>query len=65
MASKLTGIEKSAFVVYLMVAAPDKVGVGGEMLRERFANEGNNEKMVNWGRGGNAGAGISGAGLCS
>ena len=34
-ASKITGIDKSAFTIYLMVSSPDKVGVGGELLRER------------------------------
>jgi len=33
-ASKLTGIEKSAFVVYLREATPEDVGVGGELLDE-------------------------------
>ncbi len=32
--SKLTGIEKSAFVVYLRPGSPDNVGVGGELLSE-------------------------------
>jgi len=34
-ASKLTGINKSAFVVYLRASSPDNVGVGGELLRDR------------------------------
>lgn len=34
-ASKLTGIDKSAFTVYLRTSSPDNVGVGGELLRER------------------------------
>ena len=33
-ASKVTGIDKSAFLVYLRSAAPDTVGVGGELLQE-------------------------------
>ena len=33
--SKLTGIEKSAFVVYLRPGSPDNVGVGGELLSEK------------------------------
>ena len=35
-ASKLTGVEKSAFVVYLMESSPENVGVGGELLEDRF-----------------------------
>jgi 4-oxalocrotonate tautomerase len=31
-ASRLTGIEKSAFVVYLRESTPEDVGVGGELL---------------------------------
>ena len=38
-ASKLTGIDKSAFTVYLRVASPDNVGVGGELLREKIQRE--------------------------
>jgi 4-oxalocrotonate tautomerase len=34
-ASKLTGIDKSAFTVYLRASSPDNVGVGGELLKER------------------------------
>ena len=34
--SRLTGIEKSAFIVYLMPSSPDTVGVGGELLKERL-----------------------------
>ena len=37
--SKLTGIDKSAFVVYLRPSSPDNVGVGGELLRERLERE--------------------------
>lgn len=33
-ASRLTGIEKSAFVVYLRESTPEDVGVGGELLEE-------------------------------
>ena len=36
-ASKLTGIDKSAFTIYLRTSSPDNVGVGGELLRERHA----------------------------
>ncbi len=38
-ASRLTGIDKSAFVVYLRASSPDNVGVGGELLRERLERE--------------------------
>ncbi len=34
-ASRVTGIEKSAFVVYLQESTPDPVGVGGELLEDR------------------------------
>jgi len=33
-ASRLTGIEKSAFVVYLKESTPQDVGVGGELLED-------------------------------
>ncbi len=33
-ASRLTGIEKSAFVVYLRESTPEDVGVGGELLED-------------------------------
>ncbi len=33
-ASRLTGIEKTAFVVYLREGAPEDVGVGGELLED-------------------------------
>ncbi len=35
-ASRLTGIEKSAFVVYLRESSPENVGVGGELLEDRM-----------------------------
>jgi len=35
-ASRLTGIDTSAFVVYLRLCSPDNVGVGGELLNERL-----------------------------
>ena len=38
-ASKLTGIDKSAFVVYLRDSSADKVGVGGELLKDRLERE--------------------------
>ncbi len=34
-ASKATGIDQSAFVVYLRSSKPDQVGVGGTLLSER------------------------------
>ncbi len=34
-ASKATGIDRSAFVVYLRSSKPDEVGVGGKLLSER------------------------------
>ena len=34
-ASKATGINQSAFVVYLRSSKPDEVGVGGKLLSER------------------------------
>lgn len=34
-ASRLTGINKSAIVVYLMESSPENVGVGGELLEDR------------------------------
>ena len=34
-ASKATGIDKSAFVVYLRPTSPEEVGVGGELLADR------------------------------
>lgn len=34
-ASQATGIDKSAFVVYLRKSSPDEVGVGGELLADR------------------------------
>jgi len=34
-ASKLTGVDRSAFVVYLEESNPENVGVGGILLEER------------------------------
>ena len=34
-ASRLTGIDKAAFVVYLRESGPENVGVGGELLEDR------------------------------
>ncbi len=34
-ASKATGIDQSAFVVYFRSSKPDEVGVGGKLLSER------------------------------
>jgi len=36
MASRLTGIERSAFVVYLRESTPENVGVAGELLEDRL-----------------------------
>ncbi len=33
-ASRLTDVEKSAFVVYLRESTPEDVGVGGELLED-------------------------------
>lgn len=38
-ASKVTGINRSAFVVYLRPASHDDVGVGGELLKEKLDRE--------------------------
>ncbi len=35
-ASELTGIDRSAFVVYLRPSEPGDVGVGGELLEDRL-----------------------------
>ncbi len=35
-ASRLTGIDKPAFVVYLRESTPENVGVGGELLEDRL-----------------------------
>lgn len=35
-ASKVTGINKSSFVVYLRESGHDNVGVGGELLEDRL-----------------------------
>lgn len=35
-ASRLTGIDPSAFVVYLEETPPDSVGVGGRLLEDRL-----------------------------
>ncbi len=35
-ASRLTGIQNSAFVVYLRESTPENVGVGGELLEDRL-----------------------------
>lgn len=34
-ASRLTGLNRSAFVVYLRESGPENVGVGGELLGDR------------------------------
>ena len=38
-ASKHTGIDKAAFVVYLRPTSTDNVGVGGELLKDRYARQ--------------------------
>ena len=35
-ASRVTGIDKQAFVVYLREATHENVGVGGELLQDRM-----------------------------
>lgn len=35
-ASRITGIDKPAFVVYLRESTPENVGVGGELLEDRL-----------------------------
>ena len=35
-ASKVTGVDKAAFVVYLRESQHDSVGVGGELLADRM-----------------------------
>jgi 4-oxalocrotonate tautomerase len=35
-ASRLTGIQQPAFVVYLRESSPENVGVGGELLEDRL-----------------------------
>jgi 4-oxalocrotonate tautomerase len=37
-ASELTGINESAFVVYLKSFSPEDVGVGGQLLEDRQKN---------------------------
>lgn len=39
-ASRLTGVEKSAFVVYLKESTPEDVGVGGELLEDVLKRRG-------------------------
>jgi len=39
-ASRLTGIEKTAFVVYLRETPPKDVGVGGELLEDVLKKKG-------------------------
>ena len=38
-ASKVTGIDKSHFIILLRASSPDIVGVGGELLKERLEQE--------------------------
>jgi len=39
-ASRLTGIDRSAFVVYLRESIPEEVGVGGELLEDVLKRRG-------------------------
>lgn len=39
-ASRVTGIDPSAFVVYLFAVPPEDVGVGGVLLKERLNPKG-------------------------
>jgi 4-oxalocrotonate tautomerase len=34
--SRLTGIDKSSFVVYLRETSHDAIGVGGELLEDKY-----------------------------
>lgn len=38
-ASRVTGIQKAAFTVYLRPSSPDNVGVDGELLTERLERQ--------------------------
>jgi len=44
-ASRLTGIEEPAFLVYLIEVPPENAGVGGELLQDKF------KKIINTKRG--------------
>lgn len=44
-ASRITGINKSAFIVYLRESTHDSIGVGGELLEDRKLRE-QQEKTV-------------------
>ena len=37
--SRLTGIDKSSFVVYLRETSHDNVGVGGELLEDKYTKK--------------------------
>ena len=39
-ASRLTGVPKKSFVVYLRESNPEYVGVGGELLEDENCNSG-------------------------
>ena len=39
-ASRLTGIDRSAFVVYLRESVPEEIGVGGELLEDVLKRRG-------------------------
>jgi len=38
-ASRLTGIDRAAFTVYLRESTPADVGVGGELLEDRLSRQ--------------------------
>ncbi|MEE9517552.1 MAG: 4-oxalocrotonate tautomerase DmpI [Candidatus Adiutricales bacterium] len=38
-ASRVTGIDKAAFTIYLRDSELDNVGVGGELLKDRFKGQ--------------------------
>lgn len=35
-ASRITGLQKSAFIIYLRQSTPEDVGIGGELLEDRL-----------------------------
>lgn len=37
--SRLTGIPKSSFIVYLRETSHDAIGVGGELLEDKYKNK--------------------------
>jgi 4-oxalocrotonate tautomerase len=38
-ASRVTGIDKAAFTVFLRDTEPDNVGVGGELLKDKLKGQ--------------------------